>query len=197
METVFLVCALVGATLLVAQMLLSAVGVGHHDTDVHVDHGMDGHHEVAHDHDHAWFVGLLTFRAIVAALMFFGLVGLASLPRFPEAPLAPLGLALAGGFVAMFGVSWIMRQLHRLRAEGTVRIDRALGQNGTVYLKVPGRKSGVGKVTLNLQNRTVEYQAVTNHDDLPTGAKVRVVGVISSDTLEVVPAPELERAAHV
>jgi hypothetical protein len=195
METVYLVCALVGGTLLIGQMALSAIGFGHHDTDVHVDH--DVHHDVSHDHDSSWFVGLLTFRAIVAALMFFGLVGLASLPRFPEEEMVPLGMALAGGFAAMFGVSWMMKQLHRLRAEGTVRIERAIGADGTVYLTVPGHKSGVGKVTLSLQNRTVEYQAITNHEALPTGAKVRIVGVIGSDTLEVVPAVESERAAHV
>ncbi len=195
METVFLVCAIVGGTLLVGQMLLSFLGFGEHHGDMGHD-VVDAHHDVGHDHDGAWFVGLLTFRAIVAALMFFGLVGLASNSRFPEEPMAPLGLALGGGFAAMFIVSWMMRQLHRLRAEGTVRIDRAVGANGTVYLRIPGQRSGVGKVSLNLQNRTVEYQAVTSHDELPTGAKIRVVGVVSSDTLEVVPA-DAERAAHV
>lgn len=194
METVYLVCAIVGGTLLIGQMLLSVIGIGHHDGDVHVDH--DVHHDAGHDHDSSWFVGLLTFRAVVAALMFFGLVGLASSQRFAEDAVAPLGLALAGGFAAMFAVSWIMKQLHQLRAEGTVRIDRAVGTNGTVYLTIPGHKSGVGKVTINLQNRTMEYQAITNHEALLTGAKVRVVGVIGSDTLEVVPAVESERAAH-
>jgi hypothetical protein len=158
---------------------------------------LDAHHDVGHEHESAWFVGLLTFRAVVAALMFFGLVGLASTPRYPEETMIPLGLALAAGIGAMLAVSWMMRQLHQLRAEGTVRIDRAVGANGTVYLKIPGRKSGVGKVSLNLQNRTVEYQAVTTHDDLPTGARVRVIGVVSSDTLEVVPVTDAERAAHV
>ncbi|HEV3117654.1 MAG TPA: hypothetical protein VGY58_11405, partial [Gemmataceae bacterium] len=57
---------------------------------------------------------------------------------------------------------------------------------GTVYVAIPGQKTGVGKVTLRLQNRTVEYQAVTPHQQLATGNKVVVTAVLSPDTLEVV-----------
>jgi hypothetical protein len=55
-------------------------------------------------------------------------------------------------------------------------------------LPIPGKKGGIGKVTLNLQNRTVEYQAVTADKELPTGSKVVVVAVVSSDTVEVASA---------
>lgn len=196
MDTVYLVCALIGGTLLVGQVLLSLFGVGDHDGDVH--HDFNVHHDVSHDHEGAWFVGLLTFRAVVAALTFFGLVGLAATTNFPDQPQGTtLVISLAAGAGALLAVSWLMRMLHRLRAEGTVRIERAVGENGTVYLKIPGQKTGVGKVSLSLQNRTVEYQAVTPHDELPTGAKVRVVAIVSSDTVEVIPATEYERAAHV
>jgi hypothetical protein len=54
-----------------------------------------------------------------------------------------------------------------------------------VYLRVPAAKAGTGKVHLMLQNRTVEYQAVTVGAELPTGAPIRVVGVVNSDTVEV------------
>jgi hypothetical protein len=81
-----------------------------------------------------------------------------------------------------------MRSLSRLQAQGNVRIDRSVGKTGTVYLTVPGKKAGVGKVHLNLQNRTVEYQAVTSQEPLPSGAHVVVVGVVSADTVEVAPS---------
>ena len=42
---------------------------------------------------------------------------------------------------------------HRLRSP----------RRGTVYLTIPGQKAGAGKVTLCLQNRSVEYQALTPH----------------------------------
>ena len=94
-------------------------------------------------------------------------------------------MAVAAGAAAMFAVYGMMRGLQELRAEGTVRIHRALSQHGTVYLRVPGNQSGSGKIQLNLQNRTMEYLAVTSGPELPTGTRVVVVGVVNPTTLEV------------
>jgi hypothetical protein len=199
-ETVYLVCFLAGATLMICQFLLSLVGIGGHH-DVGESHDMGGHEAVhggtgedAHDGHHgshhetisSWFVSLLTIRTLVAALTFFGLAGLAGMRQWGDGPTTRL-LAVAAGAGAMFLVAALMRALSRLRAEGTVRMDRAVGKGGTVYLPIPGRKAGTGKVMLNLQNRTVECQAITAENDLPTGAPVVVVAVISSDTVEVAP----------
>ena len=108
----------------------------------------------------------------------------------------PILAAVVAGASALFVVAWIMKSLQKLRSEGTARIERAVGTTGTVYLSIPGQKSGVGKVHLNLQNRTVEYQAMTAEQPLPTGAKVVVVKVINSDTVEVAPATSTERVPH-
>ena len=190
-ETIYLTCAIVGATLLVCQFLLGLLGLGdHHDAgpdhDVHDTTGHDAHGD--HAGQQAWFVGLLTFRSVVAALTFFGLTGLASLLNFNHEPVASLGLALGGGAAALFGVAYLMNTLHGLKSDGTVRIDRAVGQSATVYLTIPGQRAGAGKVTLRLQNRTVEYQALTPHHQLATGTRVVVTAVLGSDTVEVAPA---------
>jgi membrane protein implicated in regulation of membrane protease activity len=228
LHTVFLVCFLVGGTLMLLQFLLGLLGLGgHHDVggDVHdvggaEMHDMGGHDAVGHDgpghdaaghedhgHSHGsshthtassnWLVGVLTFRTIVAAITFFGLAGLAAAAQGSLDPWQVLAIALAAGAGAMFLVAWVMRSLARLNAEGTARIERALGKSGTVYLTVPGNKEGIGKVHLNLQNRTVECQAVTAHPTLPNGTKVVVTAVIGRDTVEVAPAPETEKAPHV
>ena len=87
----------------------------------------------------------------------------------------------------MFGVYWMMRVLYTLQAEGTVRIDRpsARRARSTCGSRPPGR---AGKIQINLQNRTMEYLAVSGGPELPTGTKVVVVGVITPDTVEVQPA---------
>jgi hypothetical protein len=197
---IYLGCFLFGATLLVCQSLLSLLGldgdhgVGDHDVghDIGHDANHDLHphgdsHDAAHDHAATWFTGVLTFRALVTALTFFGIGGLAARQAGLEEILT-VGVALALGGGALFAVAYLMRSLGKLRAEGTVRINRAVGTTGTVYLNIPGGKQGAGKVHLNLQNRTVEYQAVTPDDGLLTGAKVVVVGVLGADTVEVVSA---------
>ena len=201
MTTLFLACAVVGGTLFVCQFLLSALGfAGHGDAgghDAHFDHG-GGHSDGAHgDHGHgsAWFFSVLTFRSVVSALTFFGLVGLATSSAHWSRP-ASLGAATLAGVAALLLVASLMRGLVNLRDEGTVRIENAVGQTGTVYLTVPGKKGGVGKVTLELQNRSAEYLAVTFQDALPTGSKVVVVDIVGPETLEVIAAPQYGRMTH-
>jgi membrane protein implicated in regulation of membrane protease activity len=201
MTALFLVCAVVGGTLLACQFLLSLFGIGDHHGglgghDAHLDHGG------AHDHGgsgsgsgSAWFFSILTFRSIVSALAFFGIAGMAA-SSAGWSRTASLGVAAAAGVAALLLVAVLMRTLFKLQDEGNVRIENAVGQTGTVYLTVPGNKAGVGKVTLSLQNRTTEFQAVTFQDQLPTGSKVVVVDVIGPETVEVIAAPQYGRMAH-
>jgi membrane protein implicated in regulation of membrane protease activity len=196
MYAVYLTSFLIGGTLMVGQFVLGLIGLGHHlgDHDVHAghDHGHGGDH--GHDGVGGWFLSLLTFRTTVAALTFFGLGGLAAGGAL-DWPWA-LAVALAAGAGALVLVGSLMRALGRLKADGTVRIEGAVGTTGTVYLSVPGNKAGKGKVTLLLQNRTMEYLAMTPTQDLPTGAKVVVTAVLGTDTVEVVPVTDSGSPAH-
>lgn len=194
MDTIFLVCAAIGGTLLLCQVVLMVLGLGGHNDFGHGAHVL-GHHEPGHEAESSWFANLLTFRTIVAALTFFGLAGLTASAGKAEPPQALL-IAVAAGAGALFLVAWLMRTLRNLRSDGTVHVERAVGKSGTVYLTVPGRKAGAGKVTLTLQNRTMEYQAITADQELPTGAKVVVLSVVSPDTVEVIPANDVESATH-
>ena len=165
-----------------------------HDTggDVHADadaahagHGDGGHAD--HPHGSTWTFGVISFRTVVAAMTFFGLAGMAT-QSSGATPMTTFLVAVGAGLVAMYAVYWLMRCLYTLKSEGTARIERALGLPATVYLTVPPQKSGNGKIHVNLQNRTMEYLAVTAGDSLPSGAKVVVVDIISHDTVEVRPA---------
>jgi membrane protein implicated in regulation of membrane protease activity len=52
---------------------------------------------------------------------------------------------------------------------------------------IAGGRTQAGKIQLKLQNRLVEYEAITSAPErLPTGTKVRVVGV-AGNVLEVEP----------
>ncbi len=177
METAFLVCAVLGGTLIVCQFAAGLVGIGgDHDTD----------HDHSHDSgDHGnWFLGLLSIRTVTSAILFFGLGGLTALHYGAEEP-AAFVLALTAGFAALYAVAMAMKSLAGLKADGTARVERSVGRAGTVYLRIPGGKAGPGKIQLMLQNRTVEYQAITVGAELPTGTPIKVVAVINSDTVEV------------
>ena len=196
-------CAVAGGSLLVVQFLLAVLGLhGHHGAPGDVDggggfgHG-DVHHGPAdHDpHDATWYFGVISYRTMVAALTFFGLTGLAAVSARMAAVHA-LILALAAGAEAMFAVPAALRPLARLRSDGTVRLEQAVGRIGTVYLKVPRQRTGAGKVQLCLQGRTVELEALTDGEEIPTCARVVVRELSGSESIVVAPAFAPHEVSH-
>ena len=208
----FFICATVGGTELVCQFVLALVGFGAdvdladdlpHDVphDFHLDtahahahgHGPDpelGDNAVGHGNFSTWLFSILSFKTVTAALAFFGLAGCAANSGGMSSP-AQLVIATAAGFGAMYGVHWIMKALFRLSEDNTIRLDRSVGKEGTVYLTIPADRKGVGKVQFKLQNRLVDYAAITSHDEpLKTGAKIRIVAVVGASTVEVEPLRE-------
>lgn len=181
---IYLVCAVVGGTLLVLQTVLMAVG-GHHGGDFGHDGDVGGGASDAHGAEHdAGFVKWLSLKTIVACLTFFGLAGLAANQAGAPSALG-LGIALLAGTAAIVFVALLMAGLGRLQSKGNLDLQNAVGVTCKVYLRVPPARSGVGKVTLELQGRFVEAEAVTAGAEIPTGAAVRVVAVAGPLTLEV------------
>jgi membrane protein implicated in regulation of membrane protease activity len=204
LNVIFLIAAVVGGTIMVCQFVLTLMGmgddfsgdgihdVGSHGGGVH-DTGV-GHHagdvtptvdgDVFHP-DSSWLFGIISFRTLVAAAAFFGIAGKAATSAgFSDG--WSLAIALASGFGAMYGMYWLMRAVSHLASSGNERISSALGRRATVYVPIPADRQGAGKVTLSMQNRIVEFQAVTDEPDrLKTGETVEVVAVAGSDVLRV------------
>ncbi|MBX7165750.1 MAG: hypothetical protein K1X74_05325 [Pirellulales bacterium] len=197
MAVLYSVCAIVGGTVLIAQFAMTLLGLGDGDHSIDGDAGLDVDHDLStdgshdvehHTHGASWFFGVVTFRTLVAAVTFFGLAGLAAQANALE-PASVLVVALAAGAAAMYGVHRLMRLFADLRADGTVRVSDAVGQTGTVYVRIPADRRGQGKIQLNLQNQTIELTAVTAASrELPTGATIVVTSVIGPETVEVSPA---------
>jgi hypothetical protein len=175
--TLFLWCAILGGTILVFQLVAGFIGLeyGH----AHDGHFGDGASEG---------LNLLSVRSLAAGIAFFGLVGLIT---GSFGTLVALVAALAGGFVAMVAVAALIKGFGRLERDATLSLTSAIGNTGSVYLSIPGRREGVGKVHVTVQNRLVECRAVTDEEDLATGAAILVVDVDGSDTVVVVRNPIL------
>jgi hypothetical protein len=132
------------------------------------------------------FFGVLSFRTVVAAIALFGVSGEAALSGGLSTT-TTLMIAVASGIAAMYAVHGLMRGLKSLDVDRTVRIERAVGLPGTVYLSIPGHRAGSGKIHLTLQKRLDELEAVTAGEPLADGTKVRVIGVVGPSTVEVEP----------
>lgn len=163
------------------------------DGDVDIDMDIDGDIDVAGDADgdidmnvdadagaHVrgesglrWF----TLLGVASLLAITGWAGLALIEAALPAVLA-IGMALLLGIGAMYLCALALRGFRRLGERGNLLVTSAVGKFAEVYLPIPPRRSASGKVTLNMQGRFVELDAVTDAADaLPTGARVVVTGV--------------------
>lgn len=165
----FVACAALGGVVLVLQLVLGVVGGADHDGHGHLDDGLD----------------LMSVRSLSAATAFFGVAGAGALTSGWPLILA-LGVAIVSGLAAMFSVAYLMRMMRSFESDGSEKIESALGQTATVYLRIPGERAGAGKVHVPMQGRTVEFQAVTPGGELPSGSIVVVRDIVGPDTVEVV-----------
>lgn len=222
LNTIFLITAVVGGTVMVCQFALTVMGLAGDEVDGAGDFSADAEigadfdtvgdvagdfgdadgaaGEIEGDHQTHWSEAddpdvshpdssgvfkIVSFRTMVAAIAFFGMTGAAA--RSAEIGPAPsIMIALAGGFAAMYGTFTLMQSITKLDSSGNEDIRNAVGQSATVYVPIPAAAGGMGKVQLSMQNRIVEFKAITaDAQALKTGDAVEVVSVTSGDTLEV------------
>ena len=101
-------------------------------------------------------------------------------------PIISIIAAFLAGIAAMVLLSIIFKSLMKLQSSGNIVLSKAVGMPAQVYLKVPGKGKGAGKVTVLIQERFREYDAITDdEEDIPSGSQVRITGIVSGDTLKI------------
>jgi membrane protein implicated in regulation of membrane protease activity len=185
MGSVYLYSAAIGGTILVLQTIL-LFAAGHSGGDLHSD-VPDVTHDAALDHAadaQNAFLKILSLKAIVAFMTFFGLAGLATTHAGTSSATALL-TALAAGLASVFLVAHLMAALSRLQSQGNVDLRNAVGTHAQVYLRIPANHTGAGRILVPLQGRRIECRAVTAGPEIPTGHEVRVTHLADPGTLEV------------
>ena len=181
METIYTYSAWIGGGMLVLQTLLMLIGG---DSDVDADLSPDV--DVADGVDSSGILFQLSLKTVVAFVTFFGLAGLTCL-QSGMGTNATLLTSVGAGLAAFFMVGWLMSFLRSLQSKGNLDLRQAVGSSAKVYLRIPGKRSGFGKVTVAVGGRVVTKKAVTSGDAIPTGAEVRIAGMVAPDTFEVSP----------
>ncbi|MGH7502733.1 MAG: hypothetical protein ACREL7_13380 [Longimicrobiales bacterium] len=182
MHSVFLTFLLIGAVVLIAQIVLALAGIGHGDVDVSHAHAGG---EIGHG------LELLGVRSMSAACVVFGAAGIWLNTTLPAALAAVI--AIVPAFGAAWFSAWATRQMTRFDTSGTLNLDNAIGRNARVTLTIR-KDGGFGLVQVPIQGRTVELRAIAREaSDIPEGATVVVVSVgEDGKTVEVVPASIIE-----
>ena len=184
------VIAIAVSIIFIIQMVLTLVGLG--DTDAGGDLGDfdagggdlgDGNGDTM---DTGGAIQLFTIRNTVNFLLGVGWGGvcLSSVieNRFLLAVAAILcGCIMVAAFILMY------RQLMKLEGNGSYRIEESVGQVCEVYIRIPGQRSGSGKVQISFHGSVQELPAQTEGDAIPSGMKVKVTQVVERSVLIVEP----------
>jgi hypothetical protein len=170
-EQIYWGIAIIASILFAIQMIISFIGL---DADLDSDVGFD--------HDSGF--SIISVRSLIAFFMFFGWGGIGALSSGFRAPQVAM-IAFLIGFLAMVAVAYVFAQLLRLQESGTIDINEAIDKEGEVYLTIPGNKGGVGKISISLSGKTMEFDAVTTQDTLVTGIKVKVKNIDKENVMLV------------
>ena len=89
-------------------------------------------------------------------------------------------------------MAYLMKLIYRLQSSGNIDIGNAIGKVGQVYIPIPAGGKAGGKVTVTVQERLAEFDAITIGDTtLATGTYVRITAVGDSGVLVVEPISQV------
>ena len=84
-------------------------------------------------------------------------------------------VALVSGAAAFALVVLLMRFIYKMQSSGTFQPEKLVGRRATVYVSVPEKRSGRGKITLNAQGKFMELDAMTDGERLSVDDPVEIV----------------------
>jgi membrane protein implicated in regulation of membrane protease activity len=166
---------IIAGVLTLIMAVFALFGLDHHDTDVgDVGDHMDGS-------------SLFSTKPITGFFLGFGWSGGIALDSGLSLGMATL-IAFGSGTVLMFALAWVIRSIYSLRNDGTRQINDAIGAIGTVYVTLPASRVAGGQINVTVSGR-LETLAALNAAlrAIPSGEKVKVVGVIDTNTVLVEP----------
>jgi hypothetical protein len=151
--------------------------------------GADAHDGLSADFDSDLHDGdstfqLFTFRNLINFLLGFSWTGISFYGTIDnKTVIVALSVLIGSAFVGAF--FFIMSQIQKLAEDNSFKIDSTLNQVGSVYLTIPERKSGKGKVQLSIKGAFHELDAITENEKIESSAMVRVVKIESNNLVVV------------
>lgn len=183
LQQVFACIGIPATLILIVQTVLLLFGIGDGDgVDADVDPDGFDIGEAAGGDDG---LTLFTVRGIVAMFCVGGWAGIV----FVDLGISNiLSIFLAGvcGIASLVGIAYLMKSVMKLQSSGNIVLGSALGKVGEVYIPIPPNGSGKGKISITVQDRLIEIDAISsNPEGLKTGEPVRVVSTDESGLVVV------------
>lgn len=178
LQQIYWVVAIPSTLIFLVILVTTVIGS---DVDTDVDTDIDS---MLADGDSIPFQ-FLSLKNIVGFFTMFGWSGLGFIelgwPHFQV-----ILVSVICGVLMMLAMATIFYLMSRLVENGTLNLKNAIGKIGEVYLVIPPKKSGLGKVQITIQGTLQTLDAMTEEDEpIATGTIILVERIIDDQILVV------------
>lgn len=179
----FWTIALVTSLIFFIQMILTFIGMGDSDVDVSFDADTDfsGGGDTL---DVGGALQIFSFRNFINFMLGLGWGGVCLWDTISN-KLVLTVVAIVIGIIFVICFLFIYKSMMKLQSNGAYRIQDCVGEVVDVYLRIPAERQGVGKVQVSFGGSVQELTAMTDGEAIPSGAKVRVISLITPNTVLV------------
>ncbi|WDV45886.1 hypothetical protein PV797_20715 [Clostridiaceae bacterium M8S5] len=193
LKQLFFYVAIPSTLVLIIQTVITILGLSL-DSDFDIDSDVDLDTDIDFDTDADFDTSAISslhglrffsIRGLLAFFTVFGWVGVSlcntSLPR-----LVIIFIALLCGLISMFIIALLFLWITRLQSNGLLNLKNALGKTCEIYLTIPANRNGMGKINVMIQDRYVEFDAVTDdNENISTGSQARVIDISGNNILVI------------
>ena len=178
LEKTYFIIACIASVFLIIQILFMIFG-GDGEIDGDVDVDGDGSIDASDSG-----ITPFTVKGIVAFFAIGGWTGLLMLSYNVNVAVSVI-VSIVAGAIALLAVWLILRSILKLQDSGTMIMDKMIGQTATVYVSIPSKRSGRGKVTMTAQGKFTELDAVSDEEERIAVDETVVIVEVNGDCLVV------------
>jgi len=121
---------------------------------------------------------LFSIRGIIAFFMLFGWTGyILSLGDLHD--ILVFIIAFIAGSIMLILVGLIYYFLMKISQDGNLILTDAIGKEGSVYIPIPNRNEGIGKIQIVVGESLRTLDAIAKDKSIKTGQQVTVVGIVN------------------
>lgn len=174
---IYWIVAFPSTLLFVIQLVITFIG-GDADSDIDADH--DG----TLDSDSGG-LHIFTFKNLVAFFTLFAWSGLACIEGGYSLTII-LIVSIVTGAIMMIIMASLFYYISKFTYSGTMDFKNAIGESGSVYLSIPEKKTGTGKVQVKVQGQLRTLDAMTEDSEIiKTGSLIEVADIVNENILLV------------
>lgn len=180
---VYWIMAAVASVIFIIQAIMTFIGFDS-DADMELADAPDAIPESGDADFDADGFHLISVKSIISFILGFGWTGVLFYDTF-ENPMWLGLLAFVVGLIFMSVIAFLLFQMKKLDRDNTFRIEKVIGMNAEVYLRIPAARKDTGKVNVSLHGSMHELEALTDGEEIPTGGKVKIIAKVDGETVVV------------